>query len=231
MSFLLDIIVVLIILLFAILSAKKGFVCTLIEVLGFFIVVFIAFSISTPIANTIYDNFLEQSFIDKMANVAEYDSENIEKSIDNATKQLPTSITKNEYFKISKQEILKEITKQNVNNSKQLAFVISDSFLKPVIVSLISTIIKLLVLVILFLVVKFLAKTINKLFNFSVIGTINKTLGAILGLFKGAFFVILFSLIVDLVLSFTKDGFLIFTTDTINSSYLFKYFMGFSPFR
>ncbi len=231
MAFLLDVIVVLIILLFVFLSAKKGFVCTLIEVLGFFVAFFIAFSISTPIADSVYDNFLEQKFISKMANAAQYDFKNAEIAVDKATQQLPNIVTSNEYFEHSKQEILQEVSKQNVNTGNQLATIISDSFLKPVMVSLISTIIKLVVLIILLFVIKFFAKTINKLFNFSVIGTLNKTLGGVLGLFKGTFFVIILCLVVDLTLSITKDGFSIFTTDTINSSYLFKFFMGFSPFR
>ena len=53
MSYILDAIIVLIIVITVVLSAKKGFVCTLIEVIGLIAAIVIAISLSSPISNFI----------------------------------------------------------------------------------------------------------------------------------------------------------------------------------
>ena len=50
MSYILDAIIILIVLFYVFISAKKGFVRTLIEVVGFVAAIVIAFTVSTPIA-------------------------------------------------------------------------------------------------------------------------------------------------------------------------------------
>ena len=55
MSIILDLIIVFTILLFIIMSARKGFVRTLIEVVGFVAAIAVALSISTPVSDFIYE--------------------------------------------------------------------------------------------------------------------------------------------------------------------------------
>ena len=64
MGIILDLIILAIIVIFAFLSAKKGFVRTLIELVGFFLAIFIASSISPAISNGVYDKFIEPAIVD-----------------------------------------------------------------------------------------------------------------------------------------------------------------------
>ncbi len=230
MSYILDGIIVLIILFFVFLSAKKGFVRTLIEVAGFVAAIVIAFTISSPIANATYDKLIQPSVVKTVQNVANDGISDATSAVDAVWVKMPAFITESRFFNLSKESITTTVQDRSANDSIQLAQNISDSFVKPVATKLISVFLSVILVIILLFFVKFLAKFINKLFTFSVVGTINKTLGGILGIVKGTAVAIIFCLVISLILSFTKNGFLIFTYDAINSSYIFKFFMGFSPF-
>lgn len=230
MSFILDAIIVLIVLFFAFLSAKKGFVRTLIEVIGFVAAIIVAFTISTPIANTVYDITIEPFVAKTVESAVSEGAANANSAIDAVWNKMPAFLTESSFLNLSKDNITTSVNGQTTSNTAQLTNTISQSFLKPAVSKLLSVLISVILIVVLLFVVKILAKYINKLFTFSVVGDINKTLGGILGLVKGVAVAVIFCLVVSLILSFTKNGFLIFTYDAINSSYIFKFLMGFSPF-
>ncbi len=227
MSYILDAIVVLIILFYIFTSAKKGFVRTLIEVIGFVAAIVIAFTISTPIAEVAYDNFVYPSVVESVENSGK---DNINDAVDAIWEELPDFITENSFIGVSKDEVVLSAENEVSNSSDYIARGVSDSVIKPTAVKLISVIISFILVVVLLFDAKVLAKYVNKLFTFSIVGEINKFLGGVLGIVKGAAIATIFCLIISIILSFTKDGFLIFTYDAINSSYLFKFLMGFSPF-
>lgn len=229
MSIILDAIIVLIILLFVFLSAKKGFVRTLIEVVGFIAAIAIALSLSTPIANFCYDKTVNPIVAKTVQSAIDEGSSNATEAVDAVWNKLPSFLTESSFFNLSKENISNSINGEIAADTTQLINSI-DSFVKPAISKLLSVIISVILVVVLLFVVKLLAKVVNKIFSFSVIGDINKTLGGILGLVKGAAVSVIFCMIISLILSFTKNGFLIFTYDAINSSYLFKFIMGLSPF-
>lgn len=230
MSLILDAIIILIILLFVFLSAKKGFVRTLIEVIGFVAALVIAFTFSTPISNVIYDKAIHPSVVKTVQNVAGDGVTNATSAVDAVWNKMPSFITESSFFDLSKETITTSVQNQVSNDTTQLAQNISEAFVKPATTKLLSVLISVIFVVVLLFVVKILAKYINKLFTFSFVGSINKTLGGVLGLIKGAAIAVIFCLIISLILSFTKNGFLIFTYDAINSSYIFKFLMGLSPF-
>lgn len=229
MSIILDAIIILIIILFVILSAKKGFVRTLIEVIGFIAAIAIALSISTPIANFCYDGAVQPIVAKTVESTITEGSSNVNEAVDAVWNKLPSFLTESNFFKLSKDNITSSINEETASDTAQLIDTI-NSFVKPAVTKLLAVIISVILVVVLLFVVKLLAKAVNKLFSFSIIGDINKTLGGILGLVKGAAVSVIFCMIISLILSFTKNGFLIFTYDAINSSYLFKFIMGLSPF-
>ena len=69
MSVVLDIIVLAIILVTVFLSAKRGFVRVLIELVGFVAAVFISFTISTPLADMTYDKIIEPPIVASVGDV------------------------------------------------------------------------------------------------------------------------------------------------------------------
>ncbi len=230
MSLILDAFVILIIFIFIFLSAKKGFVRTLIEVVGFVAAIAIAFSLSTPVAGFIYDKTIDPAVDKTIQSAVDEGNESVNTAVDALWNKMPGFLTGSNFFNLSKDNVLESVNNGVSANATELSHTISNNFLKPVVTRTISTLISVILVFALLLLVKFLAKHINKLFNISVVGKINKTLGAILGIFKGVSIAIVFCMVISLILSFTKNGFLFFTYDAIESSYIFKFLIGLSPF-
>ena len=66
--------------------------------------------------------------------------------------------------------------------------------------------------------------------NFSLVGKLNRTLGGVVGFFKGILLATVFCMIVGVIVSFTKNGFLIFTRESIEASTIFGTICDMLPF-
>ena len=220
MPYILDGIIVFTVLICIFLSAKKGFVFSLIEVLGFVAAIVISFTVSAPLANITYDTLLEKPIIQSIDKTKEEAETAI---IDAVWNELPNFVTENNYITISKDDISID------NGNNDIAQRVSDSLVKPVSTKILSIIIATILFSLLVFLAKLLGKNFNKMFSHSAIGSANSFLGGALGLVKGIAFSMLFCLIVTLILTLSKDGFLIFKYEIINSTFIFKYLMEFLP--
>ena len=218
MSVVLDLIILIIVALTIYLSAKKGFVKVLVETVGFIVAIVMAFTISTPLAETTYDKFIEPSII----NSAEKAIENEENIGNEVWENIPTFITKNaEGLGISADGFSKTINENISLGTEKAVMVASQNVIKPVCVNLVSMIYSLIITAVLFVVVKFAAKFLNKLFSFSDVGKLNRALGGALGAVKGLAFAVLFVVIVSFLVSINGKLFGI-TIEDIEKTFLFK---------
>ena len=217
-SIVLDLIVLAIIAVFALISAKRGFVRTLIEIVGFVLVLLLANSVSTPLADFTYDKAVEPSIIKSVEN---FEIQNSAGALDEMV--LPEFIT----TVIGQETITDFQTKinENINNGIDTAVTTaSQNVIKPLVTSFLSMFFVVVITIVLLFIVNLLAKLINKLFSFSVVGKLNRSLGAVLGGIKGIIISIVFCTLVALIVSLTENGFLIFTKDAIENTFLFKLF-------
>lgn len=222
-----DAILIAIIFFSAIISAKRGFVRSAIEVVGSIIVIYLCITISSPVANVIYEKTIEPSIINSV-------EENIEKSGEKTTdtvwNALPEIVTGNSsIFGIDKSS-LQEKVNIGEESAKTVANSAVSSVAKPVLVRIISLAICTILIIVLLFAVKLLARTLNKLFSFSILGSFNRFLGAILGVLKGILFCVVFTIVVSLIISVAKTDFGFFTKDNISKTYLFRFIYGALPF-
>lgn len=225
MSIILDLIVLAIIVITVLISAKRGFVRTLIELLGFIAAVFISFTISTPLANTTYDKIIEPSIVSTVTSAVDTAADNsAAAAVDSFWNEMPGWIKGGiEKAGISKDSLGGSIT-ENIGNGVQAAVEsASQNVIKPAVTSTLALIYQVISLIILLAIVKPLAKLINKLFSFSVIGTANRVLGGVVGVPKGIIYAVAFCLLITLAVSFTQNGFLIFTGEAMEKSLFFSF--------
>ncbi len=225
MSIILDLIVLAIIVITVLISAKRGFVRTLIELVGFIAAVFISFTISTPLANTTYDKIIEPSIISTVTSAVDTAADNsAAAAVDSFWNEMPGWIKGGiEKAGISKDSLGGSIT-ENIGNGVQAAVEsTSQSVIKPAVTGSLALIYQVILLIILLAIVKPLAKLINKLFSFSVIGTANRVLGGVVGVPKGIIYAVAFCLLITLAVSFTQNGFLIFTGEAMEKSLFFSF--------
>ncbi len=221
MGYIIDLIALGIIVLSIFMSAKRGFVRTLIEVVGFVVALVLAFSISSPLADMIYNKFLEPPMISAAQSAAETSGQNAADALWSA---VPSFVAKNgDKFGLSYEGVSDAIgsvtSSAAVETSVRRA---SQNVIKPVAVNLLSTLFATILFIVLLIVVKFSAKFVNKLFSFSIIGKLNRNLGGVLGAVKGLIIAFAFLMVVKTLIT-TSGGFGIFNFDMLESSIVFEF--------
>lgn len=215
MNWVLDLIILGIVIITMLISAKKGFVKVAIETVGFIAAVVLALTFSSPLAEVTYDKIIEPPIL----STVEAGTQSAENE---AVSAIPDFITNNaERLGISLDEFQNKISANISGGAMAATKTASQDILKPVAIKILGLVYSVILVIILFVVVKFLAKILNKLFSFSIVGKLNRALGGVLGFIKGSAFAVLFCLAVALIMTF-KDDFLIFTEQNISNSHLFK---------
>ncbi len=219
MSIAIDLILIAVILFFVLTSARRGFVKVLIETVGFIAAVIVAFTVSTPLAELTYDKIIEPPVIEAAVNAVGESAEH------EAWNALPEFLINSDtaFFGTTVNSFTEKITANISGGVENAVITASQEVVKPVASKLIGLLYSVILIIVLSIAVKFLAKIINKLFSFSFVGSINRTLGGVVGFVKGIVIAVVLCAVVSLILSFTGKPFLIFSEDTINQTYLFKF--------
>ncbi len=249
-SLLIDLILLLIIGVSVFFAARRGFVRTFIEAVGFLLAVILTLTICTPLASATYDKIIEPPILQMVSNkvdkVIEDKFEETPKfemtdeeyedfksqmtgSVDDIIAKLP-AFAKN-YIKQSglKPETVVSSADKIVNKgltienaAEKLAKDISQNKIKPLVCTVLSAIYSVIILMLSFIIVKILAIWLNKLFSFSVVGKLNATLGGVCGFVKGTAFALLCCSAIYMLIPLTQNGILFFTLENIDKTFIFK---------
>ncbi len=206
----LDALVLAIIVLFIILSAKKGFVRTVIEIVGFLLVFYIASKISMPLASLTYNVTIEPAIIKSV-------------KTDNVSQTLPKYVKNT----LGEHKLLEEFENtvltnldNGVNNAVKSA---SQNIVKPIICGVISMIYSMIISAVLMFAVIILAKIINGIFNIGPTSKINAFLGGVFGGVKGIIICMVVCTLIYYIATITQNGFLFFNLKNINSTVIFRH--------
>lgn len=235
MWIILDLIIVAIVGIFIIKSAKHGFVRTVVELVGYFLAIYIAFTAGGILADSVYDFAIEPSIVESVADKITLSADSCtDDVVDEVWHSLPDFIVHTaENFNVTSHTLKNTLDKSIITHSSstQIAQSVSTTVVRPIAVPLIKTIFSIVLFIVLMFVVKILARIINKVFSLPIIGGLNKTLGGVIGLFKGLIFAFVFVTVILFIMSFFENGFLIFTNENIEKTLLFKFLADFSPFK
>lgn len=225
MGVILDLIVLAIIVLTVFLSARRGFVRTAVELVGFIAAVIISLTISTPLSNATYDKIIEPAIVSSASSLADSSVDDSAAAIDAFWNGMPEWVKGGvEKAGISKDSIDTSIAANIGNGVRSAMESASQSVIKPAVTGTLALVYQAILLIVLLIIVKPLAKFVNKLFSFSVIGTANRVLGGAVGVVKGIIYAALFCLLITVIISFTSNGFWIFNAETAEQSLFFSFF-------
>ena len=204
MGILLDLIFIGIVVVCVLISIKKGFVRSLIEVVGCILAIVIALSIGSVVANYVYDNNIEPAVVSSIEN-------KISEKNEDTVASLPTYI----------QSFLDmvNVDVDSLTGTHEKAVEIAQD-IKPAAVGAVKAIASFILFIILMIVVKILARLLNSLFKGAILGSANKLLGGLFGGVKGLVFASAFCMIVYFVASITASDFLFFSDDAIKGSFI-----------
>ncbi len=231
MNFILDLIIVAIIAVAVLLTVKRGFVRSAVELAGFILAVILAFNLGPALAETTYENIIKEPVAKTVENSLDSAvSEQVGSLSDKVWSGMPRFITENaEKFGISRDTMNSSLNSVTSDNTVDIALELTDNIVKPIAVAGLKVVFGFLIFIIVAILAKLLAKPINKLFSISFAGTINRLLGAVLGLGKGLIYSVIFCAIISIIVVFTDSGFLFFTKENIESSMLFKWLCDLNP--
>ena len=224
MGIILDLLIVLIVAVFVFFSAKKGFVKTAIELVGFFLAVQISFFLGGFLADQIYDRAVSPALTNSIEEkVTASELKTTEDAVNAVWDNLPEFVTSTAgNFGVSRQSVVLSF-KSSATNSASAVATATDEIAKPIIVNIIKVILYVVLFSVLSILIKWLAHILNKIFKVSIIGKLNAFLGGFLGLLKGLVIVTAFCILISVCMKFSKDGFFIFTDENVSSSYIFKF--------
>lgn len=219
MSIVIDLILLAVILVFTLISAKRGFVKVLVETVGFVAAIIVAFTISTPLAEVTYDKIIEPPVVKAAVNAVGESAEH------EAWNALPEFLMNNDFFGEEINAFTQKISENIAEGTETAVKTASQEIVKPIAVKIFGLLYSVILVLVLSILVKFLAKLINGMFSFSVVGTLNRTLGGVLGAVKGIIIAIVICMVISLIISFTGKPLFIFTEENISNTYIFKLFI------
>ena len=227
MSWILDLLVIGIVLVFLLFGIRKGFVTTLLEVVGTLLAIVIAFSVSTPLSETIYNSFVEPTVSQSVDNaLVGYTGNAIEQTVDELWQQNGTIAYFAGLSGLDKEDIISGASHYSQGGVDAVSIFIKESVARPVATMVVRVILIAVLLLILLILVKILAKLIGKIFTFSLFGTLNSVLGAVLGGVKGLLAAAIFCVIFSTIISASANGALGFTKESVDQSLLFGRLFG-----
>lgn len=231
MGFIVDLVLILIVAVSIFVAYRKGFLISLIGVLGVVISIILSISVAPPLAEALYSAAFEKKIeatveasIDNRLSETEIATQG---AIDSVYSKLPAFISKyandNGY---SSEQVAEKLINGELH-SNELSSSICDKAIDPAIIS----ILKYFLIIILFfpflVLTRLLSRFISAIIRGNILGKLNSILGGIIGLLRGAAFAILFCLLVSLIANLFSVSWL---SEAIESSFLTAFILKLFPF-
>lgn len=225
----LDIAVAALVILFTVIGVHRGFIKSVVRLLGFVVAVVAAALASTPIAQLLYDKLL---YTQAEALVAQKVQEGVAAAATTLNEQITAvlaSLPEGVQSLLTMYGVDASGMAGTAQTSEALVPTIMDGIITPLCVAVLQLIVFLVLFLVLFLVIRLLGKLIDKIFaSLPVIKQVNGLLGGVLGFAEGVLvlFVLCFGL--QLYMTFTGAGSLI-TIEQLEQTYLLEWAMNSNP--
>lgn len=202
MSWILDGIIVLLVVIAVILGYKRGFISTAVQLAGYIFAFLIALSLSTTVAEFTYDRFIGEKITESVntafsENAGSTVSEKVDGMLETLPAFLQTALSENQEV----QDALANIENKTENTITAVTETIVEQILRPVVVALLRFVVFLILFLLLLLVVKLLSKLVKPLTKLPLIRQVDGTLGIVLGAINGCILSVVAVTIMQLIIT------------------------------
>ncbi len=228
-SWILDIVTVLVAVLFVLVGYRRGFIKSVVRLIGFAVSVVAAALLSNPIAAKLYDMLfraqVETLVTQKVEEAAASASASLQEQITSVIASLPQSIQSlMSMYGVDVQEFVGA-----AQPAQALAATVLDQIVTPLCVMVLQLIVFLVLFLVLFLLVRLVGKLLDKIFaSLPVIKQINGLLGAVIGFAEGVLVLFVLCYGVQLYMSLTGAQSAITAAD-LDQTYILRYLMDVNP--
>lgn len=231
----LDIIILAVVAFFIVLSAKRGFVKTLIVFLGTFAALILSVVGSWVVSDLVYGNFIKPDIESKLESAFSESSENLGTTaliINSAVNVLPDYIvsmaeSENRFSDLEKEDNLGKLT----TSASSAAEIITETVVKPCVTGIIQSVSMMVLFIIGIIAVKLISNAMSSLFSGKLLGGVNSFLGGVIGLPEGLLFAIVFTWVIGYLVGVTENGIFGLTETVTDETYIFKIINSFNPIK
>ena len=205
-------------------AARRGFVRTAVQLIGFFISLFLANTLSSVVAEYTFTNFIQQGLKDKI-------SEQIASSgsADGFLQTLAAVLESIPSYLLNALEFAglpADLTLPSALNSvEQLAADIVEQTIGPTCVALFSTIFFLLFFSLFMFLTRTVARCFTGLRHVPIVGPLNSVLGGCVGAIEGVLYLYLIVAVVSLILALSGDSIPYLNRQTLENTWFLRLFL------
>ncbi len=220
MAYILDLIVLAVVAVTVFIGYRRGFIRTIIQLLGCVVAFALALSLSATVSNYVYDDLMRDGLHEKIETawndtIVEGAANTITEQVDSMLETLPPFLTAT----LDTETLVDGIMgSANVNTGASVADYLVDDMLRPVIVAVLRFVSFLVLYLVLMLVIRLLEKLVTPLIKLPLIRQTDGTLGAVIGLLKGVVFAMVAVTIMQLIAASATSG--PFTQENLDNSLL-----------
>lgn len=207
MSYIIDILLVAVLVLVAVVAAKRGFFATLFDLAGYVLSFVAAKIFSSSFAPQIYTQYFEGYIRERVtASLGSVASADYSSQIENAINSIPESFSGvMELIGINRDQLISQVSDANLSGENLVKNVMTN-IAEPVSTAVIRTILFILLTIVFSFVLKIVVRLLDKVIKkLPAIKQINSGLGFVLGAVKGIFVVIIVALLVGVVAGLTGN--------------------------
>lgn len=227
-SLIIDIITVIVGLLIVYSGYRKGFIRSIILVVGYILSVFIAIYLSKIISQYLFDSFIRTYVVDAINSAIEVNTGDFSAAaiIPIILAQLPKFIANPILSGFGGEaELYKLIDDKSNGVLENLGAVISDNVVQPIMISLLEIISCLIIFLICTIIVQIIARMFKGLYSIPIVGSLNAVLGGLLGIIQVIILYYIAALVISTIISLTANNLPYLNSEVLRSTYILKLFM------
>ena len=205
-------------------AARRGFVRTVVQLIGFFISLFLANTLSGVAAEYTFSHFIQQGLTDKISEqiVSSGSADGFLQTLAAVLESIPSYLRNALEFA----GLPADLTLPSIADStEQLAASIVEQTIGPTCIALFSTIFFLLFFSLFMFLIRIVARCFTGLRHIPIVGPLNSVLGGCVGAVEGVLYLYLMVTIASLVLALTGDSIPYLNRQTLESTWILRLFL------
>lgn len=225
MAIIFDVAVFAIVILLLILGYKRGFIRTVINLVGYAVSAVLAFFISQPVAGFIFESFFRKGSVDMINGELGKLSggQSVAELLDTAFAAIPERISALASSYVGSLDQIKDTI-------ADVATAVVDQVIGPIATIMIQSIVFLVLFIVFCILVKLVTKALKIIDKLPVIGTANAVLGLVVGLVQAVIFLFIFTSVVALIIQLSGNQMDAVNSEIVGQSHVFKAIYNMNPF-
>lgn len=230
MAILYDVALILILAIIIFLGYKRGFIRTVVSLVGYVVSAVLAFLVSQPIANFIFDAFFRNSAIDMIsAEVNKISAgQTVPQLLDTAIAAIPEKITALASGYVNIDEV-KQTILASAPTAGDLSVTVVDQVIGPIATLVMQTAIFFVLFLVFCIVVKLITRALKIVDKLPVVGQANAVLGLLVGIVQAVVFLFLFTCVIALIVQLSGNQLEYINQDVIDKTYIFRLLYEINP--